>query len=140
MLALGAFLPRSDRPDVRASRGQAGHAGGVITRGAFIDRLEAEVPEATSVVAEHLADNDGELLVHLLFSDLLRLTVSNFHNGQLGVTDRLLAFVDRCLREGDDYIINAVSVSFVEHFGALPGETDELLDRWPTGLHQELGR
>jgi len=68
------------------------------------------------------------------------LTVSTFHEGQRDVTDRLLAFVDRCLREGADDVANAVCVSFVEDFGAYPGETDALLSRWPSALRQELGR
>jgi len=84
-------------------------------------------------------DNDG-LLLHLLLSDLLRMTVSTYEAGDVGVTDRLLAFVDWCLREGDDYVNNAVVVSFVEHFGAHPGESDALLARWPPALRTELGR
>jgi hypothetical protein len=83
---------------------------------------------------QDLADNE-ELLLHLLMSDLLRLTVSTFAEGQTGVTDRLLAFVDRCLREGDDYVVNAVGVSFVEDFGVYSGESDVLLARWPPALH-----
>ena len=70
----------------------------VITRAEFVDHLEAAVPEANAVVSAHLSDNDGELLPHLLMSDLLRLTVTTFHEHQRDVTGRLLAFVDSCLR------------------------------------------
>ena len=76
---------------------------------------------SNELVAQHLTDND-ELLLHLLMSDLLRLIVSKFSEGQTEVTDRLLSFADHCLREGDDDVVNAVCVSFVEHFGAYPGE------------------
>jgi hypothetical protein len=110
----------------------------VITRDDFLDQLKVAVPESDNLVIEHLADNE-ELLLHLLMSDLLRLTVSTFAEGQTGVTDRLLAFVDRCLREGDDCVVNAVGVSFVEDFGVYPGESDALLARWPPALRAELG-
>jgi hypothetical protein len=110
----------------------------VITGDDFVDELKVAVPESGDLVTEHLADND-ELLLHLLMSDLLRLTVSTFSEGQTGVTDRLLGFVDRCLREGDEDVVNAVGVSFVEDFGAYPGESDALLARWPPALRAELG-
>ncbi len=71
-------------------------------------------------MAEHLADNDG-LLLHLLMSDLLRLAVSTFSEGLTGIKHRLLAFVDRCLRDGDDDVVNAVAISFVEDLGTYPG-------------------
>lgn len=90
-------------------------------------------------MAEHLADNDV-LLIHPLISDLLRLTTASFSRGQTAFTDRLLAFMDRCLREGDDAVINAVAVSFVEDFGAHNGESDDLLARWPAALRADLGR
>lgn len=111
----------------------------VITRDTFVNELKEAVPESEDLVAQHLTDND-ELLLHLLMGELLRLTVSKFSHGRTGITDRLLRFVDRCLREGDDYVINAVGVSFVEDFGTYPGESDALLARWPAALRAELGR
>ncbi len=116
-----------------------GHAALVIKREGFLEELAVAVPESGDVVAEHLADNDG-LLLHLLMSDLLRMTVSTFGAGEVAVTDRLLGFIDWCFRMGDDYVVNAVAVSFVEHFGTHPGESDALLKRWPPALRAELGR
>ena len=115
------------------------HASLVIRREDFVGELAVAVPESGDVVAEHLADND-ELLLHLLMGDLLRMTVSTYAAGEVAVTDRLLAFVDGCLRDGDEYVVNAVAVSFVEDFGAHPGESDALLERWPPALRAELGR
>jgi hypothetical protein len=111
----------------------------VITCADFVDQLEVVVPEAHNIVVEHFGDYD-ELLLHLLMSDLLRFAVSTFSDGQTDVTDRLLAFVDRSLRDGDEDVVNAVCVSFVEGFGAYPGESDALLERWPPALRTELGR
>jgi hypothetical protein len=109
----------------------------VTTRDSFLEAVRAAVPEAADIVAEHLADND-ELLLHLLMADLLRLTASSFARGRTEVTDRLLAFVDGCLRDGDEDVVNAVLVSFVEDFGAGHGETEALLARWPPALRAEL--
>jgi hypothetical protein len=105
----------------------------------FQKELALAVPESGNTVAEHLADNDG-LLLHLLISDLLRMTVTSYAAGEVVLADRLLAFMDRCLREGDDDVVNAVAVSFVEGFGAYPGESDALLEWWPPALRAELGR
>ena len=110
----------------------------MIRREDFLPALAVAVPESGDVVVEHLADNDDPLL-HLLMSDLLRMTVSTYAGGEIAVTDRLLAFVDRCLRDGDEDVVNAVVVSFVEDFGVYPGESDALLERWPPALRAELG-
>ncbi|MBA3783511.1 MAG: hypothetical protein H0X12_16880 [Nocardioides sp.] len=48
----------------------------IISRGGFVDELTKAVSQTRDLVAEHLSDND-ELILHLLMSDLLRLTVSN---------------------------------------------------------------
>ncbi len=111
----------------------------MIGREDFLQELAVAVPESAGLVDEHLADNDG-LLLHLLMADLLRMTVSTYAAGEVAVTDRLLAFVDWCVREGDEYVVNAVEASFVENFGVYPGETDALLARWPVALRAKLGR
>lgn len=116
-----------------------GHDWAVITSSNFVVELLDAVPESEPAVREHLSDFD-ELLLHLLMSDLLRLTVHTFDERQTAVTDRLLRFADRCLREGDNAVADAVRTSFVEHFGAYPGESDALLRRWPAALRAELGR
>ena len=111
----------------------------VVTGDDVVTLLQEFVPEADGLVAEHLADND-RLLLHLLMSDLQRMAVAAFAAGETDTTDRVLAFADLCLGDGDDYVQNAVGVSFAENFGASPGETDDLLARWPVSLRQELGR
>ena len=52
----------------------------VIPRDVYLEELKAAVPEADDLVTEHLADN-GELLLHLIMSDLLRMTIRTFHEG-----------------------------------------------------------
>jgi hypothetical protein len=110
-----------------------------ITRATFLEELTQAVPDVTPLVAEHLADHD-ELLAHLLMPDLLRFATAAFAEGRHEVSARLMCFIDECLLRGDDYIENAVAVSFVEHFGAWPGETSVFLETWPDGLRAELRR
>jgi hypothetical protein len=92
------------------------------------------------LVDEHLTEWDGELLLHLLMSDVLRVVVESFAAGEFELTADVLRVVERGLLRGDEYVNNAISVSFVEHFGAGPGETSELLASWPPALREELHR
>jgi hypothetical protein len=108
-----------------------------MTAEQFVHQLEEQVPEARPVLAEHLEDQEGELLLHLLLADLLRLAVQRFHSDERDVADRCLLLVDRALREGDEYVQNAVAVSFVENVGVFPGETDDFIASWPQGLLNE---
>jgi len=111
----------------------------VVTRADLLDELAVALPESTGLVKAHLADNDG-LRPHLLMADLLRMAMYTHSAGDVAVTDRSLSFVDRCLREGDDYIVNVVTIAFVEHFGGYHGDYDAFFSRWPRALRQELGR
>lgn len=111
----------------------------MIGREDFLEELAAAAPESAGVISEHLTDNDG-LLLHLLTSDLLRMTMSSHAAGDVAATDALMAFMERCLLEGDDDVVNAVAVSFVEDFGTYPGESASLLERWPPTLRAELKR
>jgi hypothetical protein len=110
-----------------------------MTQERFIQELLDVVPAAQATVDEHLRDND-ELLLHLLMADLLRLAVSAYQGNDAETSQRLLAFVDRALREGDEDVENAVCVSFVEYVGAGAGESDEFIASWPDALRDELGR
>jgi hypothetical protein len=108
-----------------------------VTSEEFVAALAASVPETSSLVAEHLDDNDG-LLLHLLLADLLRLAVGSWHNGDTELSSRLLSSIDWALHEGDEYVQNAVCVSFVEHVGAGEGETPEFIASWPEALTAEV--
>ena len=118
-----------------------------VTTGRFVVQLLLRVPETADVVAEHLEFVDGPfdevphagdaanvLLLHLLMGDVLAFAVETWHDGRRDVTARVLAVVDDALRDGDEYVVNAVCVSFVEHVGADPGETPEFIASWPAGL------
>jgi hypothetical protein len=77
-------------------------------------------PGFKSVMAEHLADN-GELLPHLLMSDLLRYVGRSFEsnaNDQAPSRDEItavLALLDTAAVSGSEDTKNAIAVSFCEH-------------------------
>ncbi len=93
-----------------------------------------------ATVREHFADQEGELLLHLLTADLRRLAVAWFQEGRTDALARLLDALDVALREGNQYVNNAIAVSFVEDLGwwepgmqpfiaTLPGELANEVDR-----------
>lgn len=100
----------------------------------FLLGLRGEVPEASPLVDEHLEDNEGELLIHLLMADLLRFCVTAFRDGKTDLLRRCLSAVATALMTGDEHLRNAVEVSFVEHaWDERPG----FLATWPEPLMTE---
>jgi len=99
------------------------------------------VPEFRPIYDEHLRDQDGELLLHVLFADLAPFVVTAERAGDLVLLDRILTVAERLLVERDDKTEDTVAVSFVEHLGAEtePGE-HEVVGRFPTALTAELER
>jgi len=108
-----------------------------LTGGQLVVGLVVAVPEASGVIADHLDDYDA-LLLHLLAADLLRFTVAAWDNGDRALASRSLAFVDLALREGDEQVVNALCVSFIENVGAGVGETPAFIESWPHALAAEL--
>jgi hypothetical protein len=88
-----------------------------LTASEFVTALTAKVPEATTTLSEHLAEQEGELLLHLLAGDLRLLALDWFRAGRTDALGRLLSVMERGLRDGDEYVENAVAVSFVEDLG-----------------------
>jgi hypothetical protein len=82
--------------------------------------IATAAPGFRTVMAEHLDDN-GELLPHLLMSDLLRYIGRSFaSNGNDGAASRgevtaVLALLDTAAVSGSDETKNAIAVSFCEH-------------------------
>jgi hypothetical protein len=96
--------------------------------------------EAQQVVQEHLEDNDGELLLHLLVADLLRLAHTWFELGMTDALTRLLAVVGAGLTDGDEGVENAVAVSFVEDSGWWDQASQAFIAAWPAALQAEVAR
>jgi hypothetical protein len=108
-----------------------------ISQDDFVELARVAAPDLGPVIDEHLRDNDGELLIHLLLPDFLRYAVTRYRAGDTAGSDAVLGLVERGLVEGDDHVRNAVSLSFVEGVGAGSGETQEFVASWPEALLAE---
>jgi len=115
-------------------------ASSTVTEGNFLALLREEAPETVPLIDEHMADNDGDLLLDPLMSDLLRFATEAFASGEVAASERLLRFVGSALDHGDERVRNAIRASFVEHVGAWPGETSEFIATWPPSLLDERQR
>lgn len=79
---------------------------------AFARSLLVEVPELVPVVDEHLGEHD-ELLLHLLVGDIRRACEEAWNARDPQFLSRVLRCLDGALAAGDEYVQNAVAVSFV---------------------------
>jgi hypothetical protein len=102
--------------------------------------LVEAVPEFAPVLAEHLEDQDGETLQHLLFGDLTRFVVDAYERGDEALVSRCLGFLDQALRDGDEMTQNLVAVSFVENVGPWDEDVQEFIAGWPSALREEARR
>lgn len=107
-----------------------------MTADHFVERLAAEVPEARPALAEHLEQN-GQLLLHLLMADLVRLCDSAWSAADEDVLRRCLRLLDQALGDGDEYVQNAVAVSFVEDSSWYQPEKQAYIATWPVRLRAE---
>jgi hypothetical protein len=103
----------------------------------FVDALVARVPSTRSIVDEHLDDQDGELLLHLLMADVSRFALSAFQRGDAATAGSVVAVVEAGLVTGDDALVNAVEVSFVEVIGPWDVEMQAFISTWPQALSAE---
>lgn len=87
-----------------------------MTERQFFERLERVAPELRSLRSEHEADNDGDLLGHLLIEDVLRWACAAVDSTPT-VVDAVLDEMARSLQHGDDAVSNTISVSFLEGLG-----------------------
>lgn len=111
-----------------------------LTISEFIAALAAEVPEATATLNDHLAEQDGELLLHLLTGDLRLLALDLFSTERTDALTRLLAVIDRAFTDGDENVENAVAVSFLEDLGWWEPQMQPFIEALPEGLFSEVER
>lgn len=112
----------------------------VMNSSDFVDLVGERVPEAAPTVREHLDTNDDELLLHVLVADLRRLAVAWFHDGSIAPLQRLLAVLDAGLSQGDERVVNAVAVSFIEDSAWWDPSSRAFIASWPSGLAREVER
>lgn len=102
----------------------------------FVDRVLAEVPEFRAVWNDSAGNPEdaGELLPHLVVSDLLRFCEQRSTRGELDVVRRCLSLVERGLADGDAALENALGVSFVEDACPWSEESAAFVALWPAAV------
>lgn len=98
-------------------------------------RLRAIGKVLADTVDEHLEDYEGELLLHILIEDTLRISVEAFRDGDTALTAAVGKVVAAAYETGDEYVRNAVEVSFVEPAWDAP---PDFIAAWPQVLQDEL--
>ena len=107
-----------------------------ITYAELAGLLVTAVPAFRPFLEEHLTDNEGEVLNHLLFGDLSRFALAAHERGDSSTTRQVIDFVDEAFRRGDGDVRNVVSVSFVENFIDTEAER-AFVSTWPLSLQHE---
>jgi hypothetical protein len=92
-----------------------------LTRENFFESVLKVAPDFRSTYEEHIKDND-EVLVHLLMADLTRFVLTQCSEcaGVPGSILPLLSLLEEGINSSDDYLSNAVAVSFVENLQGEP--------------------
>jgi hypothetical protein len=85
----------------------------MVTYADFLPGLADDVPVLGPIVREHLEDNEGELLPHLLLSDVRQWCVEHVATDPATV-QQVVDGLEGAVASGDEAIENAVAVSFVE--------------------------
>ena len=101
----------------------------------FREELRAD-RETNAILDEHLADNDV-VLAHLLVADLRRRAEQLHAEGDLDRLAALLEILNTALRDGDEYLKDAVEISFVEDSNLWEPSARTFLATWPQALKDE---
>ena len=111
-----------------------------LTKEQFVEQLGRDFPESDPIIEEHRRDMDGEVLLHLLAADVLRLAIELFEANEIDTLDRCLNVVATGLAEGDEYVNNAIAVSFVEDTPWWDETKFPFIAVWPEALRVEAER
>lgn len=111
-----------------------------MTEREFVARLSTVCPETQPIVDEHLADFDNEILLHVLIADVRRFAIASFEGEHIELLKRCLDVVDTGMSDGDDYVRNAIGVSFVEDTPLWDAEMRPYVATWPAALRDEAER
>lgn len=96
--------------------------------------LFREFPDLEPLMAEHLEDQEGELLPYLLMADLVRWAQQKV-NGNPERVSALIAWLEIHCEQADEPVRNLIAVGFVENIPATP-EGDPLLTLLGPSLRQ----
>jgi hypothetical protein len=92
----------------------------MITYENIASTLESRVPEFKENIRQHLHDQYGEVLPHLLFEDFATyfvdlLSIEDGGASSAAILHRCAGLIEEMLETGDEMIRNVVAVSFLEH-------------------------
>jgi hypothetical protein len=110
----------------------------------FVEMLTASVPALAPIYREHLNDQDGELLPHVLMGDFTRGILALHRDAIAGVPgaeqalSRALALLDEGMGSGDEPVENLVSLSFLENLERDDPAYPDLKRRFGPALMREL--
>lgn len=93
-----------------------------------IDTLVKLHPELAPVLAEHVEDNEGEVLPHLVMADVIRWLVAHCDTDP-AVCRSVLDWMEERFHDGPDEVRGMIAVSGVEMIPD-PGERGAELREW----------
>lgn len=106
---------------------------------AFIDKVISGSAEAATIHREHIADQGGELLPHVLMGDIARLAVTTTARDECPEwLIRLLQQLEWGLLSGSSEVAELVGVSFVENLCGEAKAIAVLLPRMGDALRREV--
>lgn len=108
--------------------------------GLVAERLVERVPQFRPIYEEHKADNEGDVLAHLLWGDLTRFVFSAWAAGDLQTVDAVVAFNEEAIQSDDPEVRNLVKDSFVESCGPYDELPWDFIRTWPPHLRAEAER
>jgi hypothetical protein len=107
---------------------------------AVLDRLAERFPAVRSILDQHLADNFGEVLPHVLMGEIAQyivdLAVEANESELQGVLDSLEVEFER----GSEEVQELLAVSFLENLPRPPAPGCELRRQLGPNLSRELAR
>ncbi|MEQ1702092.1 MAG: hypothetical protein ABMA25_18430, partial [Ilumatobacteraceae bacterium] len=89
---------------------------------------------------DHLLEFEGEALLHLLVDDVRRWCVAALAAGEHEELRRCLEVMAHGILSDDDYVQNAVAVSFVEDTPTWDASMASFMAVWPAALQAEAAR
>lgn len=92
----------------------------MITYENIVSALELRVPEFKENIKQHLHDQYGEVLPHLLFEDFATyfvylLSIEEGKGSSDAILHRCAGLIEEMLETGDEMIRNVVATSFLEY-------------------------
>jgi hypothetical protein len=91
------------------------------------------LPETRHLVEEHIADHEGHVRPHLLFSELARFALAAHRRGDAELAAGCLRFLDSAIQAPDDRVAELVTRAFIPAIADVPAGRS-FLATWPATL------